>query len=396
MSTPSEPTPSGSQHFIPLCVPEIRGNEWRYVKECLDTGWVSSIGSFVTRFESELATRVGARHAVAVVNGTAALHLALQVAGVGPEDEVIVSTLTFIAPVNAIRYVGAWPVLIDAEPTYWQIDPEQVGAFLEKECIYSQGRLRNRETGRTVKALLPVHILGHPVDLAPLLEVARKYGLAVIEDATEGLGATYHGDMVGRLGDIGCFSFNGNKLITTGGGGMLVTNNAAYAERARYLSTQAKDDQVESIHHEIGYNYRLTNLLAAMGCAQLEQLDAYIETKRCIAERYRDALADLPGLTPMREASWARSVFWMYTVLVDEKKCVGDSRALLQHLAAKKIQTRPLWQPAHLNKPHRGLRRGNHSVSEELYRTAISLPCSVGLTEEDQRSVISVLRDWTR
>ena len=257
---------------IPLSVPEIRGNEWRYVKECLDTNWVSSVGAYVDRFEQMVAQQAETKHAVATVNGTAALHVALMVAGVQPEDEVLVSTLTFIAPVNAIRYVGAWPVFIDAEPTYWQMDPARVVEFLEQGCRWNDGALYNRRTGRRVTAVIPVHILGHPVDIDPIMAVARKFGLKVIEDATEGLGATYKGRSLGCLGDIACFSFNGNKIITTGGGGMIVTDNEEWARKAKYLTTQAKDDPIEYVHGEVGYNYRLTNLLAAVGCAQMEQL----------------------------------------------------------------------------------------------------------------------------
>ena len=204
------------------------------------------------------------KYAVATVNGTAALHVALLVAGVQPDEEVLVSTLTFIAPVNAIRYVGAWPVFIDAEPIYWQMDPARVVEFFERDCRWTEGKLYNRRTGRHVSAIIPVHVLGHPVDLDPIMEVARKYGLKVIEDATEGLGATYKDRGLGCLGDIGCFSFNGNKIITTGGGGMMVTDNEEWAIRAKYLTTQAKDDPIEYIHGEVGYNYRLTNF-----CLQL-------------------------------------------------------------------------------------------------------------------------------
>jgi perosamine synthetase len=376
------------EEFVPLIVPEIRGNEWAYVKECLDTNWVSSVGSYVDRFEKMTAERVGTKYAVATVNGTAALHIALILAGVQADDEVVVSTLTFIAPANAIRYVGAWPVFIDAEPRYWQIDPDGVVDFLEHGCDWNGQVLRNRRTGRRVKAILPVHILGHPVDLDPILAVAEKFSLPVIEDATEGLGARYRGKSLGGFGHAGCFSFNGNKIITTGGGGMLVTDNAEWAARARYLTTQAKDDPIEYQHNAVGYNYRLTNLLAAMGCAQMEQLDAFVEAKRQIAGRYRKSLASLPGIRLPEEAEWAFSAFWMYTVLIDEKESRIDSRTLLRELAARNIQTRPLWQPIHRSPAH--LLSGAFScpVSEALHRQAISLPCSVGLTHSAQDRVI--------
>ncbi|MGA3007496.1 MAG: LegC family aminotransferase [Opitutaceae bacterium] len=370
-----------------MIVPEIRGNEWRYIKECLDTNWVSSVGSYVDRFEKLLAGLAGTRYAVATVNGTSALHVALLVAGVEPDDEVLVSSLTFIAPANAIRYVGAWPVFIDAEPRYWQMDPAQAVDFLEQACRWDGQALRNRRTGRRVKAILPVHILGHPVDLDPILAVAEKYALPVIEDATEGLGAQYRKRSLGGLGHIGCFSFNGNKIITTGGGGMLVTNNDTWAARAKYLTTQAKDDPIEYIHGALGYNYRLTNLLAAMGCAQMEQLDPFVQAKRQIAERYRKALGALPGLHLPEEAEWAFSTFWMYTLRVDEKVSRLDSRGLLRTLGEKKIQARPLWQPLHRSPVHGSDGSPPCPRADLLYRQAISLPCSVGLTPSVQALV---------
>ncbi|MBE7554821.1 MAG: LegC family aminotransferase [Anaerolineales bacterium] len=392
MSTLFEPSDPLAVDFIPLCIPEIRGNEWTYIKECLDTGWVSSVGSFVDRFEQEVANRIGVQHAVSTVNGTAALHIALLVAGIQPNDEVLVPTLTFIAPVNAIRYIGAWPVLIDAELNYWQIDTQKVIDFLEKECHWQNGELHNKASGRRVKAILPVHILGHPVNMKPLMEMARKYNLVIIEDATESLGAKYNGHSVGSLGDIACFSFNGNKIITTGGGGMIVTDNTDWARKAKYLTTQAKDDPVEFIHEEIGYNYRLTNIQAAMGCAQMELLDQYIVAKRRIASTYTEALKDLPGITPMDQAEWAHSIFWMYTILVDEVQYGMDSRALLRRLEAVQIQTRPLWQPVHCSPAHTGALIYRCEVAEHLNREALSLPCSVGLKPVDQKRVIEHIR----
>lgn len=366
-------------------MPEIRGNEWKYVQECLDSGWVSSVGAFVGRFEQMIAAYVGANYAVATVNGTAALHIAVLVAGVKPDDEVLVPSLTFIAPANAIRYVGAWPVFVDAEPEYWQLDCQKVVDFLERECQWRNGELYNKMSRRRVKAILPVHILGHPVDMDPLLEVAQKYNLMVIEDATESLGARYKDRMVGHLGDIACFSFNGNKIITTGGGGMIVTDKEGWARQAKYLTTQAKNDPVEYIHKEIGYNYRLTNIQAAIGCAQLEQLDNYIAVKRRIAATYTCGLRDVRGITAMREASWASSIFWMYTVLIDELEYSMDSRALLERLSDAGIEARPLWQPLHRSPPHAASQATDCSVAERLNRDALSLPCSVGLGDQQKR-----------
>ena len=391
--TPATAAPATSPAaFIPLCVPQVEGNEWAYVKECLDTGWVSSVGAYVDRFERGLAAAIGGGTAVATASGTAALHVALLVAGVEPGDEVLVSTLTFIAPANAIRYAGAWPVFVDAEPDFWQMCPARLREFLETGCELRDGVLRNRTTGRRVRAVLPVHILGHPVDLAPVLELARRFGLAVVEDATESLGAAYRGQAVGTFGDVSCFSFNGNKLLTTGGGGMLVSARAELAARARYLTTQAKDDPLEYVHGAIGYNYRLTNVQAAIGVAQLERLREYLAAKRRIAERYREGLADLPGLTLMREAPWAESAWWLFTLLVDEARFGMSSRALLRELDARGIQTRPLWQPLHQSPAHAGAQSTGCPVAESLHREALSLPCSVGLTESDQELVIAEVR----
>ncbi|PIQ84431.1 MAG: aminotransferase DegT [Candidatus Omnitrophica bacterium CG11_big_fil_rev_8_21_14_0_20_63_9] len=382
---------TSSKDLVPLSVPSLRGNEWAYLKACLDTNWVSSVGPFVDRFEQDLAAYVGAAHAVATVNGTAALHTALLVAGVQPDDEVAVSTLSFIAPANAVRYVGAWPVFIDVEPDYWQMDPRQLATFLTERCRWANGRLVNRKTGRRVKAILPVHVLGHPCEMDPILELARRYELVVIEDATESLGATYRGTKVGHLGDIGCFSFNGNKIITTGGGGMLLTDRAEWAMRAKYLTTQAKDDPDEYVHHEVGYNYRLTNLQAAVGCAQLEQLEDAITAKRRVAQRYTEVLAGIPGLTLMREASWAKSVFWIFTVVVDEELYGMDSRRLIQALGRGGIQAQPVWQPLHESRAHQGAEVVGGEVAHRLFQQAVRLPSSVSLTPAQQDRVIDGL-----
>ncbi len=377
---------------VPLAVPCLGGNEWNYVKECLDTNWVSSVGPFVDRFEKAVAGYVGADYGIATVNGTAALHLALLLAGVERDDEVLLPSPSFIAPANAVRYIGACPVFVDAEPGYWQMDPQKVADFLDKECRWFDGVLRNTTTGRRVKAILPVHILGHPVDMDPVVAAARKYELAVIEDATESLGAMYGDKEVGTLGDIACFSFNGNKLITTGGGGMIVTDNADWAYRARYLTTQARDDPVEYVHHEVGYNYRLTNIQAAIGCAQMEVVDEYVAAKRRIAGMYTAEFDAVPGIEPMREAPWAFCAYWLYTVRVDESEYGMDSRTLMSKLAESGIQSRPLWQPLHSSPAHSGCRHYGGDVAEELYRNALSIPCSVGLSESDQQMVIETIR----
>jgi perosamine synthetase len=381
---------------VPLVEPSLTGREWDYVRECLDTGWVSSVGAFVNRFEADVAAAAGARYGVATVNGTAALHLALRVAGVGPGDAVVVPALTFIAPVNAVRYMGAHPLFVDAEPDYWQMDVQQVRDCLLHRCRRESNRLYDRATGRRIAAVLPVHLLGHPVDLEHLVPLCRELGIAVIEDATESLGARHRGTAVGHLGDAACFSFNGNKLVTTGGGGMFVTDNEEWARRARHLSTQAKTDPVEYEHDEIGYNYRLTNVLAALGVAQMEQLHDKIAAKQAIAARYAAELASVPGITHMPEAPWASAVFWLYTVLVDEHRFGCDSRALMRLLAERGIQTRPLWQPIHQSPAYRDEAPVRLPVAERLHREALSLPCSVSLSSAAQMRVIDAIREVYR
>jgi len=379
--------------MVPLCVPEIRGREWAYVKECLDTGWVSSVGAFVTRFEHAMAEAVGVPYAVATTSGTAALHVSLQVAGVGTDDEVVVSGLTFVAPVNAIRYLGAWPVLTDADPVTWQMDVPQIVRFLEQGCDVVAGRVVNRATGRRVAAVVPVHILGHPVDLDPLVAVCQRLGLPVIEDATESLGAWYRGRPVGSMGRASCLSFNGNKLLTTGGGGMVCSADAAFADQVRYLTTQAKDDPIEYVHNTVGYNYRLTNVQAAIGVAQAEQLADFLATKRRIADRYREALADVPWITLPVEAPWARSAWWLFTVLVGDG-APGTSRDLMAWLNTQGVQSRPFWCPMHRLPPFAGVHVLGTEGVDRLYAQGLSLPCSVGLSEAEQTRVIDAIHGW--
>ena len=377
---------------IPVAVPNLGGNEWAYIKECLDTGWVSSVGPFVERFETEFAAYLGAKHAVATVNGTAALHVALLAAGVRPDDEVLMPSFTFIAPGNAVRYCGAWPVFVDAEPATWQMDLEWVRAFLETHCGSSYGVLRNRESGRRIGAILPVHVLGHAVDLDPIVSLAEQYGLPVVEDAAEALGASYRGCPVGRFGRLAAFSFNGNKVMTTGGGGMIVTDDEALADQARYLTTTAKDDADEGVHGRVGFNYRLTNIQAAMGCAQLEQLEGFLAAKRRIAARYQAGLSGIPGLGLMPEADWAQSAAWLYSVRIDEARAACSARELRRHLRARGIDTRTFWQPLHLSPAHAGAQTLGGEVAEMLHDEVLSLPCSTDLSEAAQDRVIAAMR----
>lgn len=377
------------QCHTPLSIPALSGNEWNYVKECLDTGWVSSVGKFVTRFETEIAEAVGTKAAVATSCGTAALHLALIAAGVEDGDEVIMPTLTFIASGNAVRYLGAFPVFMDVDPNHWQLDPQKLADFLSKECSMVNGELRNKKTDRRVKALMPVHLLGHPCPMTPLLELAREHGLIVVEDSAEALGSFYRGKPAGSLGALAALSFNGNKIITAGGGGMLVTDRQELADRARYLSTQARDDAFEYTHNEVGFNYRLTNLAAAVGVAQLECLPAYVEEKRQIASTYQTALGQRQGVTFQAEAEWARSNFWLSAALIDENHLGLSSRQLMHALREVAIESRPLFQPLSSLPPFAGTQAFRVEVAPRICSQALCLPSSIGLGQERQAQVIS-------
>jgi len=383
---------NSSNRFLPLSEPCLQGNEWNYVRECLDSGWISSVGEFVNRFEQRVADYAGVKYAVATVNGTSALHTALLVAGVRPEDEVLVSTLTFIATANAIRYAGAHPVLIDSEARWWQMDPQLVEDFLRNRCRVVDGELRNCSTGRRVSAIMPVHVLGHPVNLEALDTLAQEFGLRLLEDAAESLGASWGTRRIGNTADIACVSFNGNKTITCGGGGMLLTNRREDADRARYLTTQAKDDAVEYIHNEIGFNYRMTTVLAAIGLAQLEQLDGFVHRRREIAAFYRAQLS-LPGLTWHTDAPGARSTDWLSTVLIDPLQTGLTAVQLRDQLQQARIQTRRLWQPMHLSPAHAGCEAVLNGTADRLFAQALSFPSTPNLQAADlQRIVSSVLQ----
>ena len=376
---------------IPLAVPHLGGNERDYLDECLTTNFVSTAGPFVSRFEQDLATNLGAGHCVATSTGTAALHIALLVAGAEPNDEVIVPSLTFISPVNAIRYAEAWPVFVDSEPDYWQIDPDRVREFLESSCSFDGERVINKRTGRRIRALLPVHLLGHPCDLPAIRRLADEFSLTVVEDAAESLGARCHDTQLGADSHLNCFSFNGNKIVTAGAGGAVVTSDPSLAARAKHLSTTARLG-ADYVHDEVGYNYRMTNLHAAVGCAQLEQLDGFVAKKRAIAQRYAEALRDIPGLSLMKEAPWAFSTFWLYTVLVEEDRFGMSSRELRHRLVDSGVSCRNIWQPNHLSLAHSRGRPQALPVAETVYRDALSLPSSVGMTDSDQNRVIEVVR----
>jgi perosamine synthetase len=378
--------------FIPLSVPYLHGNEWKYVKECLDTGWVSSVGAYVTRFEKASAAASGGKYAVAAVNGTAALHLALLVVGVREGDEVITSGLSFVATANAIRYCGAHPVFIDVDRESWNLDPEKLRQFLERHAVRRGGRLINKTSGRRIAAILPVHVLGHPAHMDPLLKLARAYRLPVVFDACEALGAKYKGHPIAARGDVTCLSFNGNKIATTGGGGMLVTNSKKMARLAKYYSTQAKDSPDEYIHNNIGYNYRLPNVLAAIGVAQLEKLNAFLKKKVVISARYREAFADCAALDSMPQAAWASANNWLFTVRVKRR----DPRGLINYLKKHGIDSRRLWRPLYQLPMYRNAQTTKMEVANQLYRECVSLPCSVELTPQQQTRVIRHVLSWMK
>lgn len=373
--------------FIPICVPHISGNEWKYLKECLDTNWVSSAGPFVEKFEEKIAKYAGSKFAVSTINGTSGLHIALKLIGIKENDEVIVSDLTFVAPANAVRYLGAYPVFIDADEKYGQMDVKKLERFFKKDCIFKRNILYNKHTKRKIKAILPVHILGGVCEMDKIMELASKYNLAIVEDATEALGAKYKNKMAGTFGKIGVLSFNGNKIITTGAGGMILTDDEKISEKAKYLTTQAKNDPVEYIHNEIGYNYRMPNLLAAVGVAQLQKINKFIEKKRKIAKIYDIAFSGLDFIKIPKEAPQTFNTFWLYTIRI-EKNSKINRFDLMRKLEKKKIQTRPLWQPMHLLKIFKDCYSVDCKNAENWKDKAISLPCSVSLKKEEQNFVV--------
>ena len=364
-----------SQYKIPIYQPDLSGNEKKYVNECIDTSWISSRGFFVNEFETRFATRIGIKHAVSVSNGTVALHLALMALGVGPGDEVIVPTLTYIASANSIAYTGATPVFVDSLRDTWQIDPEDV--------------LRNI-TPRT-RAIMPVHLYGQACDMDTLVAIARENRLFIVEDCAEAFGTMYKGQHVGTFGDISTFSFFGNKTITTGEGGMVVSNDKTLIERARHLKGQGLATHREYWHDVVGYNYRMTNIQAAIGLAQLERADIFVSRKRELAERYREALRDLP-VECHSEAAGTTHSYWMFSILVER----ADLRdPLRQHLAEAGIETRPLFYPMH-TMPMYSKNYRKHSIAEDLAWRGINLPSWPGLTDNQFAHIIATLNGFYR
>jgi len=327
--------------------PTFSGNEWIYLKECLDSTFVSSVGKYVDRFELDLASFTGARHVVAVVNGTAALHIALKLAGVSPGEEVLIPALTFVATANAVSYCGATPHFVDSEESTFGVDALKLREYLGCSTEQRGGYCINRSTGRIIRAIVPMHTFGHPADIDGLIAVAHDFNLALVEDAAESLGSYYHGQHTGTFGLMGTLSFNGNKIITTGGGGAILTNDSELARHAKHLTTTAKLPHAwEYRHNEIGYNYRMPNINAALGCAQLEQLPTMLAAKRQLFQRYRVALRGVEGVTLMAEPEQCQSNYWLQTLFLNPEQ--ADQRdALLSATNNAGIMTRPAWTLMH-------------------------------------------------
>jgi dTDP-4-amino-4,6-dideoxygalactose transaminase len=372
---------------IPLSVPVLGGNASNYLHECVATNFVSTVGPFVSRFEGEFAEWVGSRFAVACSSGTAALHLALLGLDVGPGDEVWVSDLTFIASANPVRYCGADVILVDSESASWNLDPTLVVGELERRAGVGE---------QQPAVIIAVHLLGHPARLDPILEAAERYGVPVVEDAAEALGARWVGGnlddrQVGTAGSVGCFSFNGNKIMTTGGGGMVVTDDERLAALCRHLSTQAKLPGSDYRHDVVGFNYRLTNLSAAVGIAQLEQIDVLLARRRAIASRYDAAFRQVESITIPPDLPWAERSAWLYSVLFVDKK---RRERVRYALASAQIESRAIWPPLRQQQPYRNARvLGNGSVGRDVALRALSLPCSTNLTTAEQDQVIDIVLD---
>ncbi len=371
---------------IYLSPPELAGAEQSLLQEALLSNWIAPLGPQVDQFEAEMAARLDTPHAVALSSGTAGLHLALEVCGIGGNDEVWCSTLTFAATANAICYTGATPVFVDSDDRTWNLDPA-----LLVEALDEASRVR-----RLPRALIAVDLYGQCVDMDPVVEACHRHGVILIEDAAEALGATYRGRPAGSFGDLSVLSFNGNKIITTSGGGMLLSRNRAWIERARFLATQAREPARHYEHTVVGYNYRLSNLLAAVGRAQLSDLDRRVDARRAINRRYRAALAGLPGWSFMPEAAGGLCTFWLTCATIDPDLFGADRDAVIDHLAAHDIESRPVWKPLHLQPVFRRCRALGGSVSEGLFKRGICLPSGSSLTPEALDLVIDTVMSTPR
>jgi aminotransferase in exopolysaccharide biosynthesis len=377
-----------NEKFIPLSVPNMAGNEWKYVKDCLDTGWISSVGSYVTQFEQMVANFAGAKYGVAAVNGTAALHISLLLSGVQRDDYVILPNLTFVASANSIKYLGAEPLLIDADPLLWQMDLDLLEEFLENETDEKDGNLIYIRDGRRIAAIMPVHILGNMCDMDRFLSIVKKYPLAVVEDATEALGTTYKGISAGKFSPLACFSFNGNKIISTGGGGVIVSDDEALAKHAKHLTTTAKASADEYFHDEVGYNYRLVNVLAAIGVGQMELLPSFIKRKKECVDYYKKELAGVADIRFQQELPEVHTNGWLFTIQTDKQQ------QLLDHLNANKILSRRFWMPMNKLPMYKdGVYINKTDNSHYIYNTCLSIPSSTSITDEDLAIVVREIKE---
>ena len=368
-----------SKEYIPLHEPEFSGREWEYVKDCLDSGWVSSVGAYVDRFEQMLCDYTGSPYAVAAVNGTAALHICLLLAGVKAGDEVLVPAVTFIATANVVTYCNSIPHFVDVEERTLGLDPHKLNDYLKEISEFRRGICYNRLTGRPIRAVVPMHTFGHPVDLDPLQELCERYHLVMVEDAAESLGSLYKGQHTGTRGLVSSLSFNGNKTITTDGGGAILTNSKSIDKLAKHLTTQAKTPHRWEFNHDlIGYNYRMPNINAALGCAQLEQLLGFIEKKRNLAGRYQVAFQDIPGIRFFTEPDFARSNYWLNVLILDEE-FARERDNLLESTNNAGIMTRPLWTLMHKLSMYHDCPRMDLSVAEDLESRVINIPSSAKL-----------------
>jgi pyridoxal phosphate-dependent aminotransferase EpsN len=368
-----------------LSVPHMGRSEERYVRDAFATNWISTVGPHVDAFEQAFAERIG-RPAVALASGTAALHLGLRLLGVGPGDEVLVPDLTFVASLNPVRYLGGTPVLVDSDRDTWMVSPP-----LLEEALEDRARRR-----RPPRAVVVVHLFGQCADMTPILSACRRRGVPVLEDAAEALGALYRGRPAGSFGDVAAFSFNGNKIITTAGGGMLVADRTERVDRARFWSTQARDPGLAYEHTEMGYNYRMSNVLAAIGRGQLEVLDERVRQRRAVAFRYWEAFADLPGIEPMPLAHYGRPTCWLSCFLVTPEEFGASRDDILQALASQDIEARPLWKPMHLQPLYASCERYGGEVAADLFERGLCLPSSSSLAPSDQDRVIEIVRGLTR
>lgn len=379
------------KNTIPLSVPNICGNELKYLEEAISTSWVSTGGPHIESFEQLLASYVGVKQAVSCQSGTAGLHLALKALKINNNHEVIVPTLTFIAAVNPIKYVGAEPVFMDVDDSLC-IDSDKIINFCEQQCEFDGSKLINKKTNKHVAAILVVHIFGNICDMKRIMEIANKFNLKVIEDATEALGSYYstgelEGKFAGTIGDIGVYSFNGNKIITTGGGGMIVSNDIELLKYIKYLSTQAKNDELFYIHDEIGYNYRMTNLQAAVGLAQLENLDNFIETKKQNYLTYQNYFLTNKDFSILPFSNEINSNYWFYSIVIENQKY--SLKELIEYFAEKGIQTRPIWGLIHLQKPYSNSQAYKIERASEYVSKVLNIPCSSNLTQSEVENVIN-------